>query len=250
MKKVFFIQFFFLFIAHTGLLMAQEKQVDREAVITSLKNLSAKYREMKYLGFDIAYRFSDEKKPSIYLDSIRGSFRMNGNDYWYSLDSTEAVGNSDYMLMLFKEDKIMYLTKPSAFSIAQSPVSLIDSFLAKDPGIIYSIVEENKLRKIQLQFKEGLKYKKIEYEIDKSTGFITKMSCVVKASEMYDASVRQQVDDSGVYAVVDAVFTHYSFGKFDSSQFNTAKYFKKEGEEYIALPPYELYKVFLGNNTL
>ena len=95
----------------------------------------------------------------------------------------------------------------------------------------------------------GMKYKTIEYEIDLS-GYITKMKCVVQASELYDPSVKEIVEGENTYAIVEAVFTNYKKVDVSNNQFDVTKYFKKEGDEFIALPPYENYKVFLGTINL
>lgn len=233
-----------------SLTVGLSQNVEKDNVINELRAASERYRNTKYLGFDINYRYYNEQQPGIYLDSLGGSFKLNGNNYWYELDNTEAIGNADLMIMLFKEDKIMYLTRPSAFSMSQNPVSMIDSFLTARTDVRYSISRERNTKRITLDFDSGSKYKSIRYEIDAISGYISKMTCVVRASEMYDASVKAQVEDSDVYVVVEASFRNYRQSGFNDSLFNTTKYFKKEGEEFVALPPYDSYKVFLGTNTL
>jgi hypothetical protein len=222
----------------------------KDKVINELRKISERFRNSRYLSFDINYRYASEQKPSVFLDSLDGSFKLSGNKYWYTMADTEGIGNSEYTILLFREDKIMYLSKPSGVSIAQNPIAMIDSFLTARPGIKYSIDVQKKQKKITLEFDGNEKYKKIEYDMDAVTGFITKMSCVVQASEMYDPSVRSEIEDRSVYVVVEADFKNYRENSFVDSLFDTAKYFKKVGEEYIALPPYESYKVFLGTNTL
>jgi hypothetical protein len=226
------------------------QESDREKVITELKTISDRYQGKRSLSFDISYRYANEQQPGVFLDSISGSFKINGKNYWYVLDNTEAIGDSQYLIMLFKEDRIMYLTKPSSFTLMQNPLSLIDSYLVARADIRYTISSQKKEKKISLDFGDNGKYRKIEYTIDLASGFMTKMTCVVRASEMYDATVKPQVEDASVYVQVEAVFKNYKENGFAEGFFNTAKYFKKNGEEYIALPPYETYKVFLGTNTL
>jgi hypothetical protein len=226
------------------------QDTDREKVIKELKTISDHYRNTRFLSFDINYRYANEQQPGIYLDSLSGSFKINGSNYWYVLDNTEAIGDNHYLIMLFREDKIMYLTKPSSLTLMQNPLALIDSYLVGKPGVRYGITSQKKEKKISLDFGDNGKYRKIEYEIDAASGFMTKMTCVVRASEMYDETVRSQVDDASVYVKVEAVFKNYRETAFPENLVNTTKYFKKDGEEYIALPPYETYKVFLGTNTL
>jgi hypothetical protein len=223
---------------------------EKQKVIGELKSVSEHYRNKKYLSFDIRYKYANEQQPAVYLDTLSGSFKISGNQYWYSLANTEAIGNNEYMILLFKEDKIMYLTKPSSFSLGQNPIALIDSFLSNNDNINYTISNINKQKQIVLDFGEGLKYKRIEYDIEAASGLISKMICIVRASELYDPSVKSLVDSDNTYAIIEANFTNYKEIGFNSDLFDIAKYFKKQGEEFIALPPYETYKVFLGTTQL
>jgi hypothetical protein len=225
------------------------QQNDKQKVIDVLRNVSENYSKPGSLSFDIIYRYANELQPGISLDSLKGSFKINGDQYWYSLDNTEAMGNKEYIMMLFKEDQIMYLTKPSAASITQNPVALIDSVLMYNDSIHVQLTAAQKQKKIKIDFVPGMKYKTIEYEIN-SSGYISKMKCVVQASELYDPSVKEMVETENVYAIVEAVFTNYKKSDLPNNQFDVTKYFRKEGDEFIALPPYDNYKVFLGTINL
>jgi len=228
--------------------LAQESE--KQKLVQELNAISEHYRGIEYLSFDIGYKYSNEQQPGAYLDTLIGSFKISGGNYWYRLDNTEAIGNNDLLLMLFKEDQIIYLTKPSSFSVYQKPLDLIDSLLKNNDIISSSIRTVNKQRKIVLRFKAGMKYKSIEYDIDESSGFILKMRCIVGASALYELSVKSLLENENTYAVIEAEFTNYQKTAFSSDQFNLTKYFKKEGDEYIALPPYENYKIFLGTTHL
>jgi hypothetical protein len=94
-----------------------------------------------------------------------------------------------------------------------------------------------------------MKYKTIEYEIDPSN-FITKMKCIVQANELYDPSVKELIEDSDTYAIIETTFKNYKRSGVYTNQLDVKKYFKKEGNEFIPLPPFENYKIFLGSTNL
>ena len=164
----------------TCVLAALGQQNDKQKVAEILRDVSINYSRPGSLGFDISYRYANEQQPDISLDSLKGSFKISGDQYWYSLDNTEGIGNKEYIVMLFKEDEIMYLTKPSV-SIMQNPVALIDSILIDNDSIQAQLNITSRQKRIKMDFMPGMKYKTIEYEIDLS-GYITKMKCVVQAS--------------------------------------------------------------------
>jgi len=222
---------------------------DKQKIIRELTAVIENYRNPHYLSFDILYTYANEKQPSVLLDTLKGSFKISGVQYWYSLDQTEAVGDSHYVVMLFKDDQVMYITKPSAVSVTQNPVVLMDSVLLNSDSIQAYWSSTPKQKRITIQFSPGMKYKTIEYEIDPSN-FITKMKCIVRANELYDPSVKELIEDSDTYAIIETTFKNYKRGGVYTNQLDVKKYFKKEGNEFIPLPPFENYKIFLGSTNL
>lgn len=220
----------------------------KQKAISSLKQLAAQYKEAQYLSFDISYKYATQENPDLFLDSLKGSFKMNGTNYWYSLDSTEYLSNQMFTLMLFKEDKIMYLSKPLD-QAAINPITVLDSVFLND-NIIYGITSTNGYEKLVLDFPAGSKNKQVEYHIDSKTGFITKMICLVQAEQLYDASVHSVIEENGRYAVVEINLNNYKEKSFDSKQFDTGKYFIKQGDEFVTTASYESYKIFLGTPNL
>jgi hypothetical protein len=88
----------------------------------------------------------------------------------------------------------------------------------------------HKAKENYYQFSPGMKYKTIEYEIDPSN-FITKMKCIVQANELYDPSVKELIEDSDTYAIIETTFKNYKRSGVYTNQLDVKKYFKKEGIE-------------------
>src|SRR5262245_61132740 len=88
---------------------ALSQSAGNTSALEELRKLGAVYRSASYLSFDVTYKYAPEATPTLYLDSLKGNFKINGDRYWSSLDNTESVSTADYMIMLFKEDLIMYI---------------------------------------------------------------------------------------------------------------------------------------------
>jgi outer membrane lipoprotein-sorting protein len=225
------------------------QQASKKEAIEALQQLVARYRAADHLSFNINYRYALESKPGEFLDSMRGSFKMHGLAYWYSIDSTESIVSKDYTLMLFKEDKIMYVAKPSAAVQDKNPLSLPDSVYLNSDAVKCSMEMLEREKKITLEFRPGAACKKIEYYINKRTGMADRVVSYVQSSQLYDPSVRQVVDAS-VYAVMEMRFSNYREKSFDDAVLNMSKYFTKQGKEFTTVSPYESYKIFLGSPNL
>jgi hypothetical protein len=224
---------------------------ERLKVREAVKALADHYREASFLSFDIVYKYASEEKPSIYLDSMRGSYKINGSEYWYSLDSTEAMGNKDFSVILFKEDKMIYVSRPSKILPSANPLALLDSFLLKNENINVGILDLEDQQKITLEFKdERSAYKKIEYFIDKKSGLLSRMVNLVRSDQLI-APGAQTVAERGVqYVIMETVFTHYRQKNFDEKQFDSGRYFKKEAGQFVPVTPFETYSIFLGTPNL
>ena len=218
--------------------------------VEALRALTIAYRDADYLSFDMTYYYAEEKSPKVYLDSMRGSFKMKGNRYWYSMANTESLRRDDFIVTVFNEDRIIYLSKPSPDMAGVNPVAMLDSFLSGSQFYSFDLQEDKKEKKLTIHFKDDLPYKKIEYVIDRKTGFISRMTSLVRSDQLADPSISLEPGTTKTYSIVEAVFEHYRLKSFDESAFDTTRYFRKEGKDYVALPPYDAYKIFLGSPNL
>jgi hypothetical protein len=67
---------------------------------------------------------------------------------------------------------------------------------------------------------------------------------------LYEASVRSLVEASNAYAVVECLYTNYRQENSGKDLFDAARYFKKEGNEWVTVAPYDNYKIFIGTPNL
>jgi hypothetical protein len=213
-----------------------------------LQKVADKYRNAAHLSFDIAYYYAANKTPVVYLDSLQGHFKMNGSHYWFEVAGTESLYSDQYAMVLYKDDKLMYLTKPTA-SIT-NPVASLDDFLKADTLYTCSVTHEKQFDKLAIDFKARGAYKRTEYFIDTHTGFITRMVSWVRSELLYDPSAIPAIDQANAYSIVEMQFSHYQENSFDDKVLDTAQYFKKEGNEYVTVAPYETYKIFIGSPNL
>ncbi|HVU58162.1 MAG TPA: hypothetical protein VHD83_24045 [Puia sp.] len=239
-----------LYVLLAGATTVDGQSTTRDSCLQVMKEMVDHYRATRYLSFDITYRYAAESGPGAYLDSLHGRYRLNGNDYWYSLDSTEVVSYQGTCVLLFKEDHIMYLVPPNGRRKNVDFLVALDSLLLHLGGMEPVLREDGDIRTVLLTFGGRGIYKSIEYSIDRRTGYITRIRQVVKSDQLYDPSVRNRIEGEIPYAVIDMDFSNYRSGAFGDRQLDTAQYFKKEGQQYVSVAPYDEYKIFLGAPNL
>jgi len=228
---------------------ATAQQDNKKEVIRELNGLMARYQSADHLSFSINYKYAMEDKPSFFLDSMQGQFKMHGSLYSYSIDNTESIVGSDYSIMLFKEDQVMYLSKPAANAQTGNPLAMPDTTYLASNDVTCSIAETKGEKRISLEFKPGGGCRRIDYYIDKKTGYVTRMVSLVHSSQLYDESVRSAVEGNA-YAIVEMQFGNYRQKSFDDTELDTSKYFTKEGKEFVTTASYKSYKIFLGTPNL
>jgi hypothetical protein len=246
-KKILLLTFL---SCHCLLSFLRAQTPEKQRAVEILRSLSDRYRTYKSLHFAIAYKYASEARPGVYLDSLKGDFKMSGSRYKYRLDSTEFIGNSDLTLILYRQDRVMFLSKTSPAMQSGNPMALLDSMLLKNDSVNCQLSETKEQQKIKISFRPGLATREMEYTIDRKSGFVTRIINVVQSQQLYDPSVRSLVDGHSSYAVVETDFMNYREGDFEDSELDTSKYFKKEGKDYITLAPYNSYKIFLGTPDL
>lgn len=224
----------------------------KEAALQKLKQLVNTYRQSGGLSFDALYRYAPEATPNQYLDSLQGQFKLKGNNFWYKLANMESVCNEQYLIVLFKEDDLLYLTRPTpAHAGAMNPFAALDSFMQHGKHISFELQEDNAEYRVMLNVQLPSSNAGSTYHIDKKTGFLTKMTSKVPAEQLYDPSVRAMVQNGqSTYAIVEVRFSNYEVGGVSDQLFDHTKYFIKQGDEFKTIPPYEMYKVFKGSTNL
>ena len=104
---------------------AQEQKTDK--AIQVFDALKQAYQIAQGVSFNVKYTYTNETRPNDVLDSLSGKFEISHDNYRYLLDSTETIHNNKYTIILFREDKIMYLTKPS-LAVSANPIEVIGEF--------------------------------------------------------------------------------------------------------------------------
>ncbi|NNV55041.1 hypothetical protein [Limnovirga soli] len=237
-------------------LMMQNKtiyaQTGSEPVLQVFARLQQVYQNIPALSFDVKYTYSNETKPAEILDSLSGKFEINQGNYHYLLDSTETIHNERYTIVLFREDKLLYLTKSSEEQKV-NPVSTINDLLKNKEGLTFDVSDKDKLTMLKIGYPPGKEYKSVELIIDTATGYLAKAVYIVQTKLLVDAqgaTDQTSLNQYDEYARVEVSFLNYNSNTVDTSIFDEKKIFFKEGKDFKTTAAYKEYKIFLGSLNL
>lgn len=217
-----------------------------------LANLQHKYASERALQFDVQYLYTNESKPDIVLDSIGGTIALQGDNYRFSIQNTLTVKNSRYIIHLFKDDKLMYVSKAGKTASPVDPIKMIDSLLAHVPGLQLQLEETNAHQLLTLLMPAGMTYKSIRFNIDEKTGYLHNLVYLIKTDQLVDPSLRnaegKEAYDS--YARVETRFANYTVANIDKAAFSEDSFFTRNGKKLEPVNDYKDYKIFLATPNL
>lgn len=235
---------------HTAMFAQNEQQTDKALEIFA--QLQQTYQQVDGISFNVKYTYTNESKPETVLDSLSGKFEINKSNYHYLLDSTETIHNDKYTIILFREDKIMYLTNPSLAASA-NPVQTIGEFFKNNKDINCQIVTNTRTKTLSVHYPPGMQYKQINLTIDTVTGYLMKAEYIVQTKLLLETDLQNDKGSASAYdayARVEADFFDYKQIPIDNSEFDERKFFDREGKNFKTTEEYKTYKIFIGSSNL
>jgi hypothetical protein len=226
-------------------------QSNKDSAIAVFKKLHDRYTNIAYLSFDIAYYYSNLSNPNLLVDSLKGKAEINKVNNHLVLGNTEIITNNKYNIILFKEDTLMYLSKPQNSSVT-NPVSVIDSLLKTLSKLDVALSQKKGVQVVTISFPKGSSYEKAVFSIDekgflRKTVYILKSNLLLSAPDQASAEARPSQDEWGV---LECKFYNYQTGKFNNTVFQESRYFKKDIAGYKATDEFKQYKIFIASPGL
>lgn len=224
-------------------------------ILNEFKHLQRSYLQNKSVSFDIKYTYSNESTPENILDSLNGHVDISGTHFHSLIDSTETIQNDRYNIVLFKKDKIMYVSKASSLLKSYDPLAQMDSMLSKVHGLRCVISMNNNEKTLTLLFPEGLEYKKIDFVIDTISGLLISSDYWVKTEQLMDRSVFSDNENTDRkiydrYALVKTNYFNYTNTAPGILRFDEKQYFIKTGKEFKTIDSFRDYKIFIATPNL
>jgi hypothetical protein len=238
-------------VALQSCLLAQDS-IGAEKVIAELKTLQTKYETASTLSFNIEYKYTNETAPEKILDSISGFIQLSNHRCHWQLSNTEMVSNEHYGITLFKEDKVMYITRPPQRSITIDPMDKLDGTLLQMPGLECAVEIKEQLKTLSLFFPQGSWYKSIQFFIDNASGYMVKSKYVVKSEALTTDGKLDRADQNkyDAYAIVEVQYFNYTKAILPDSIFEENNYFTREDKNFTTTPLFREYKIFIGSPNL
>lgn len=222
-----------------------------KALINFFINMKNAYKQTNTINFSVKYTYSDEQKPSKIIDSLSGNYKISGNDYWCLLDSTETLKADSVVIVLFRRDKMMYVSK-IAGQAGFDPAEQVKIFLATYKNIQFHIDTTGNFYELSVDFPPGMDYKNIYLQVDRSSGYLVQSVYILRTKLLVD-NPGNEINTNGEYSEYARVQADYVYNtKSDTPDFlfNENRYIKREGGKIMTTKAFKDYQLFFGNKNL
>ncbi|WP_133177749.1 hypothetical protein [Chitinophaga parva] len=232
--------------------VAGQVENDTTKLFQAMAELQSMYKD-RYIGFDLKYKYTSEADPKTVLDSVQGKMSFYGARYCYQLENMEMLSNGTYNVVLFKDEKLMYVARASSLVASIDPVAQVREMIRRSGATGYSLEENNQEKKLHIHFVAGGPCRQMDIVVNKKEQRVVEIRYVVKTEMLTQSpeTAAGKVDPAyGDYAVVTASFEHYRALTNDAVALDEHRYFFKEGEVLKTAPAYREYKIFRGSPNL
>ena len=213
-------------------------------------NMKNAYSQTAALSFSVKYTYSDEQKPSMIIDSLSGNYKISGSNYWCMLDSTETLKADSIVIVLFRRDKMMYVSK-IASQAGFNPAEQVKIFLATFKKIQFHIDTTGNNYELSVDFPPGSDYKNIYLQVDRSTGYLVQSVYILRTKMLVD-NPGNEINNNGEYSEFARVQADYLYNtKSDAPGFffNENRYITQVGGKIITTKAFKDYQLFFGNKN-
>lgn len=205
----------------------------------------------KPVSFELRYTYSNEHTPGTLLDSMEGKIEMNGENYRCTLDSTETICNSKYNIVLFRQDKVMYLSAKGNTTSPADPLQTIKTLLDSAVNSSCAFSHEKRNTIINITFAAGSPFKQLSVTIDTVSQRLITMQYVMKTALLMDEDTQGELPQGyEAYAQVKASFYNYKEIPVNNSRYDEKAFFYKDEDAFKVSPAYEDYTIFVGSPDL
>lgn len=242
-----YIHLLIIMLANTLFAHAQDTVAVAKAV-NIFRRVQAKSRQQP-VSFDLNYTYANESTPGVILDSLKGKIEISGENFRSIIDSTETICNATYNIVLFKEDKIMYLAKNSKSASPADPLETLNTLLKGATNSSFKTEKQNTI--INVAFPAGSNCRQLLIVIDTVSLRLVSMQYILKTTLLMGEEMNNEVPDGYEdYAMVKATFYNYKGIPLSSSRFDEKAFFYKDGDAFKVTPAYEDYSIFVGTPGL
>ncbi|MBG9377043.1 hypothetical protein I5907_12430 [Panacibacter sp. DH6] len=245
------IRFILVFTCFLQISVYAQDSVAAKTIMTFFNGVRNAYAHSGNIGFNVNYVYSDEKYPEKIIDTLSGTYKINGSKYWFSLAQTETMKNDSLVIMIFHEDKMMYVRKASTLP-GFDPVEQMQAFLKKAKTVRAKLTKGKSVDQLSITFPEGLDYKSVNIKTDRVTGYLVESEYIIRTQLLTDQADDEADETKSGFSEYARVRVNYSayHQDTDSSCFDESRFIIRRNNVISTEEKYKDFKIVIGSSNL
>lgn len=245
-----------LFVIHFLFNLLLSNNVNAQASPTAqLTEVYKKYDSIKYITFDIKYKFdTDTIQGDFKHEEIDGFFTMAGKKSIYRVGDIEYMQNDNFLITVHNTDKLLLVMNPSSVNSGSNlPMRTVIDSLLGSYSQYYSINTFTNQNEVKIEFTRidsMAQYNKFFIKYDNTTKFITAMEY-----EYVEAEYNDPVEGSNQPPKLDyrkkkfaVLFSNYRLSNFSEDLYKESNYIWFENGECKPVNKYNNYKIYYSKS--
>jgi hypothetical protein len=205
-----------------------------------INRMMATMASANHISFNAAYYYEDYDSSGYKRDTLRGLYKINGQQYYAQLDSSFIIQNSFYNISVNKKDSTIIIGRPQAIIPALMQNDMMNPTLQS--VYLSKIVLSDSLntRKMSFVFNDNSPYSAYELSYDTVTYNLNYVKYRLRHYKIFDPLGLQ----STYYTQVYLALSNYQLGAFTDSVFDTSVYISTLNEVFTPVPAYSSFTIF------
>jgi hypothetical protein len=235
MKPLYYIKAVLLFFMLLSSLIVSAQNVKEE-----IKKINAAFENTSSISMDISYAAFSNYYSTKPLETTRGSFKKNGNNYWSKMEEVEMCQNEKCMIYADNEEKQIIISNPPGKPKGKELYMNLDTLMKYEfKSQIKTFGSFNRIT-FEYNDQDGLReYSKMDIYYDTKTYFINK--CVLFYAE--EMSTDQEEKGPMDKPRLEISYTNISFSETDKSIFSESNYFLQSGNKISGKGIYKNFEI-------
>lgn len=214
-------------------------------IIGDITKIKQAMSDSSGISFTMRYLYSKESKPSQFLDSLGGVYKIKGRCIYSKMLGSEVVQNDSVCITVYDVDK----TIVAGSAIREKPNDLFinnwdSAFVAYNVDTAFITVKGN-IKTMKFRFTKNSSLHSCTIAYDKNTYLPERFSYITTMSKIPETGKPER---DGM--VITVLFRGYNKAALKRDFFSTDKYITVQNGKAVLKPAYQAYKLFQSTSRI
>lgn len=190
-----------------------------------------------HISFNTIYYYEDSDSAGITRDTISGIYKINGQNYYATMDSTVVIQNNFYNVTIDKKDSSIIIASPKTIFTTVMTNDILNPVLQSSYVSKILLTDSATTRKLSFVFNDISPYSTYEFLYDTVSYNMISVKYILK-------HYGPTAGVGSYYTQIRVVFNTYQTNVFTDDVFDTSSYLARVNGVFTGVLSYSGYTIF------